>query len=196
MLERPDILSHQRCYRGRRLVVYTIEGGIMKSKFAVMAVLIASFALASAFVLGGCSSSGSGNQAEETYDTIYSEYNAKLSEQGSEMVSEFKEEAEGITDLTELATIETEKVTKLAETMNEGGTKMAELMYKNGDDYSVYEENYMKLYDVYSDQSMGVFKEYMNTYSDTIPGMTEDMKQQMLDQFEESLESLAPEAEK
>lgn len=158
-----------------------------------LSVILLSIALMSSFVLTSC---GSGDSAEEvTYDSIYEEYSQKIKDAAPGLIDEFKSEAEGKTDIMELAELANSKVSSLAEIQVEGGTKMAELMHKNGDEYSVYEDAFKKLYQVYSDESMKIYEIYMDKYADTIPGMTDSMKQQMLDTYREGMKSMAPIAE-
>lgn len=158
-----------------------------------LSVILLSLAMISAFVLTSC---GSGESAKEvTYDSIYEEYSQKIKDAAPGLIDEFKSEAESKTDVMELAEIANDKVSSLAEIQVEGGTKMAELMHKNGDEYSVYEDAYKKLYQVYNDEAMKIYDVYMDKYADTIPGMTDSMKQQMLDTYKESVKNMAPIAE-
>lgn len=158
-----------------------------------LSVIMLSLAMIAGFVLTSC---GSGESAKEvTYDSIYEEYSQKIKDAAPGLIDEFKSEVESKSDVMELAEIANDKVSSLAEIQVEGGTKMAELMHKNGDEYSVYEDAYKKLYQVYNDEAMKIYEVYMDKYADTIPGMTDSMKQQMLDTYKESVKNMAPIAE-
>lgn len=163
----------------------------MKKYLLVSLILL----LSTCFVFAGCGSSNAPKEepkAEVTYDSIIKDYAAQLETAGSEAVEAFNTDAEGITDVNELATIANDKVQTLAEIQIAGGTELAELQTKNGDDASVYEENFKKLYQTYNDKAMDVYSAYMESYADAIPSMTDDMKQQMLDQLQAGLETMAP----
>ena len=150
--------------------------------------VVGTLILVMAFAFAGCGSS----EPEETYDSIYEEYSAKIEEAGTKALKEFKEEAADETDITSLAEIANNKVMDIATVQVEGGSKMAELMTKNGDEYSKYEEAYNKLYSVYNEQGMKVYSAYINRYAETVPGMTDSMKQTMKDSFKSAMESMAP----
>ena len=145
-------------------------------------------------ILAMCDSdSNTENSSEKvTYNSIYKEYSVKIEDAGDKAVKEFKDEASGKSDATALAELANEKVEDIAKVQIEGGEKMADLMYENGDEYSKYEAGFKKLYSVYNDEAMDVYKEYISAYADTIPGMTEDMKQSMLDSLESGLKDMAP----
>lgn len=128
----------------------------------------------------------------KTYDSIYDDYSAQLVAAGQTAVSEFNAESEGVTDITQLAALANSKITTLAAICMNGGQEMASLMLVNGDDYSTYEAAWYKLYAVYNEQGMNVYSAYFDRYTEAIPGMTEEMKQQMLDQYQTTLESMAP----
>jgi hypothetical protein len=178
---------------------------------AVLAVVAASLF---AFALVGCggtssnsSSSSSGGigssaattaaestaTAQTTYDSIYSDYSAQLKEAGPKAVFEFKSEAKGKTDANELAELANEKVQDLADIQVKGGEEMAALMESNGDEYSVYDKNFKKLYKVYQSQATDVYEAYLDKYAKSVPGMTKSMRNQMLKQYQETMEQMAPE---
>ena len=45
---------------------------------------------------------------------------------------------------------------------------------------------------LYNEQGMKVYSAYINRYAETVPGMTDSMKQTMKDSFKSAMESMAP----
>ena len=152
-------------------------------------IIVGVLVMAMAFAFCAC---GSSSTEKATYDSIYEEYSAKIEDAGAKALDEFKDEASSKSDVNSLAELANDKVSDIATVQVEGGSKMAELMNKNGDEYSKYEKAYKKLYSVYNDEAMKVYKEYISKYADTVPGMTDSVKQSMLDSLESGLESMAP----
>lgn len=152
-------------------------------------IIVGALAMVMVFAFCAC---GSSSTEKATYDSIYEEYSAKIEDAGSKALDEYKEEASGETDVNTLAELANDKVSDIATVQVEGGSKMADLMNENGDEYSKYEKAYKKLYSVYNDEAMKVYKEYISQYADTVSGMTDSMKQSMLDSLESGLESMAP----
>ena len=95
-----------------------------------------------------------------TYDSVLTEYTAKIEEATPTLVEEFKTETSGINDVTKLAEISNAKIQKLAEISTEGIGKMAEIKLKNNDEDSVYEEWAQKLTDVYEKEAKKITDEY------------------------------------
>ncbi len=97
---------------------------------------------------------------DATYESILADYTAQLEEATPTLIEEFNAEAEGVTDVVELANICTDKIQELALIETQGTERMALVMYRDGDDYEVYEDWSMKLYDVYEAQSMEITSAY------------------------------------
>ncbi|MCH4007840.1 hypothetical protein [Eubacterium sp. F2] len=167
---------------------------------------IAVFALitviAFAFTACGSDSSDSGSSSSTkkpkvSYQTIYSEYSSKIKKAGTNAVKEYQKKAAGKSDINDLATIANDQVQTIADVQVEGGEKLAAHMASKGDEYEVYDKWFKKLYEVYNHQGMRVYKVYIGQYLDTIPGISDELKKQTMDQLseqmEESMKQMAPE---
>ena len=82
-----------------------------------------------------------------SYQSILDTYTEKMEKAVPGLVSQYRSEASGVTDIGKLAEICNNKIGKLAGICNEGVGKMAELMNSRGDSYSTYESWAGKLMD-------------------------------------------------
>ena len=98
-----------------------------------------------------------------SYQSILDTYTEKMEKAVPGLVSQYRSEASGVSDIGKLAEICNDKVGKLAKICNEGVGKMAELMNSRGDSYSTYEGWAGKLMDNYSD----IAQEIQNAYLDS-----------------------------
>lgn len=126
--------------------------------FGVVALAAVSFT-----TCGGSGDSKEESKKEVTYESILEDYSAKLKEAAPKLAEEFKEEADGVESVEDLADLSNEKVEDLAEICNDGVEEMAELQMKNDDEYETYEEWAGKLQDVYQDEAEVIMDAYMDS---------------------------------
>lgn len=98
--------------------------------------------------------------SDDTYESVYNEYAAKLQEATPQLVDEYNAECGGL-DLQGKADLVSEKITQLAAIETEGTEKMAVVMMYSGGGYEDYETWAMKLYGVYEEQAMLLMDAYM-----------------------------------
>ena len=98
-----------------------------------------------------------------SYQSILDTYTEKMEKAVPGLVSQYRSEASGVTDIGKLAEICNNKIGKLAEICNEGVGKMAELMNSRGDSYSTYESWAGKLMDNYSDIAQEIQDAYLDS---------------------------------
>ena len=98
-----------------------------------------------------------------SYQSILDTYTEKMEKAVPGLVSQYRSEASGVSDIGKLAEICNDKVGKLAEICNEGVGKMAELMNSRGDSYSTYEGWAGKLMDNYSDIAQEIQDAYLDS---------------------------------
>ena len=98
-----------------------------------------------------------------SYQSILDTYTEKMEKAVPGLVSQYRSEASGVSDIGKLAEICNDKVGKLAEICNEGVGKMAELMNSRGDSYSTYESWAGKLMDNYSDIAQEIQDAYLDS---------------------------------
>ena len=98
-----------------------------------------------------------------SYQSILDTYTEKMEKSVPGLVSQYRSEASGVSDIGKLAEICNDKVGKLAEICNEGVGKMAELMNSRGDSYSTYEGWAGKLMDNYSDIAQEIQDAYLDS---------------------------------
>ena len=98
-----------------------------------------------------------------SYQSILDTYTEKMENAVPGLVSQYRSEASGVSDIGKLAEICNDKVGKLAEICNEGVGKMAELMNSRGDSYSTYEGWAGKLMDNYSDIAQEIQDAYLDS---------------------------------
>ena len=98
-----------------------------------------------------------------SYQSILDTYTEKMEKAVPGLVSQYRSEASGVSDIGKLAEICNDKVGKLAEISNEGVGKMAELMNSRGDSYSTYEGWAGKLMDNYSDIAQEIQDAYLDS---------------------------------
>ena len=98
-----------------------------------------------------------------SYQSILDTYTEKMEKAVPGLVSQYRSEASGVTDIGKLAEICNNKIGKLAEICNEGVGKMAELMNSRGDSYSTYEGWAGKLMDNYSDIAQEIQDAYLDS---------------------------------
>ena len=96
-----------------------------------------------------------------SYQSILDTYTEKMEKAVPGLVSQYRSEASGVTDIGKLAEICNNKIGKLAGICNEGVGKMAELMNSRGDSYSTYESWAGKLMDNYSDIAQEIQDAYL-----------------------------------
>ena len=114
----------------------------------------------------GNSANSTGNSSESdssTYQSILDTYTEKMEKAVPGLVSQYRSEASGVTDIGKLAEICNNKIGKLAGICNEGVGKMAELMNSRGDSYSTYESWAGKLMDNYSDIAQEIQDAYLDS---------------------------------
>lgn len=87
---------------------------------------------------------------QNSYEGILNTYTRKMNDALPGLISAYRSEASGVSDINRLAEICNDKISKLAEICNEGVSEMAELMYSRGDAYGTYESWSGKLMDNYS----------------------------------------------
>lgn len=112
---------------------------------------------------GGSGASKEETKKEVTYESILEDYSAKLKEAAPKLAEEFKEEADGVESVEDLADLSGKKVEDLAEICGDGVEEMAELQMKNNDEYETYEEWAGKLQDVYQDEAEVITDAYMES---------------------------------
>ena len=98
-----------------------------------------------------------------SYQSILDTYTEKMEKAVPGLVSQYRSEASGVTDIGKLAEICNNKIGKLAGICNEGVGKMAELMNSRGDSYSTYESWASKLMDNYSDIAQEIQDAYLDS---------------------------------
>ena len=98
-----------------------------------------------------------------SYQSILDTYTEKMEKAVPGLVSQYRSEASGVSDIGKLAEICNDKVGKLAGICNEGVGKMAELMNSRGDSYSTYESWAGKLMDNYSDIAQEIQDAYLDS---------------------------------
>ena len=98
-----------------------------------------------------------------SYQSILDTYTEKMEKAVPGLVSQYRSEASGVTDIGKLAEICNNKIGKLAGICNEGVGKMAELMNSRGDSYSTYESWAGKLMDNYSDIAQEIQDAYLDS---------------------------------
>lgn len=98
-----------------------------------------------------------------SYQSILDEYTEKMEKAVPGLVSEYRSESSGISDIESLAKICNEKVGKLASICNEGVGEMAKLMNSSGDSYSTYESWAGKLMDQYTDIAQEIQDAYLDS---------------------------------
>ena len=98
-----------------------------------------------------------------SYQSILDTYTEKMEKAVPGLVSQYRSEASGVTDIGKLAEICNNKIGKLAGICNEGVGKMAELMNSRGDSYSTYEGWAGKLMDNYSDIAQEIQDAYLDS---------------------------------
>ena len=112
----------------------------------------------------GANSIGNNNASyNSSYQSILDTYTEKMEQAVPGLVSQYRSEASGVSDIGRLAEICNDKITKLAEICNEGVGKMAELMNSRGDSYSTYEDWAGKLMDNYSDIAQEIQDAYLDS---------------------------------
>ncbi len=112
----------------------------------------------------GANSIGNSNASHNSsYQSILDTYTEKMEEAVPGLVSQYRSEASGVSDIGRLAEIYNDKITKLAEICKEGVGKMAELMNSRGDPYSTYEDWAGKLMDNYSDIAQEIQDAYLDS---------------------------------
>lgn len=98
---------------------------------------------------------------EATYESILTDYTAKLQDATPDLVDEFNSEAaEKAGDINALAELSNSKTEELAKISNEGVEKMAQLKLANGDDDQTYNDWAQKLMDVYEEQATQITDAY------------------------------------
>ena len=112
---------------------------------------------------GSSNDSYNNNRGDISYQSILDTYTEKMEEAVPGLVSQYRSEASGISDIEKLAEICNDKISKLAEICNEGIGKMAELMNSRGDSYSTYEDWAGKLMDNYSDIAQEIQDAYLDS---------------------------------
>lgn len=103
------------------------------------------------------------DEDSSSYQSILDTYTEKMEKAVPGLVSQYRSEASGVTDIGKLAEICNDKVGKLAGICNEGVGKMAELMNSRGDPYSTYESWAGKLMDNYSDIAQEIQDAYLDS---------------------------------
>ena len=105
--------------------------------------------------------------SSNSYEDIYNDYSKKITDAGSKLIEEYRNEAASNTNGIEgLAEIANSKVQKLAELDAEGTQAMAQFMYTKGaGNYEDYESWAAKLYDVYNTEATKIYNEYMASAS-------------------------------
>lgn len=98
-----------------------------------------------------------------SYQSILDTYTEKMEKAVPGLVSQYRSEASGVSDIGKLAEICNDKVGKLAAICNEGVGKMAELMNSRGDSYSTYEGWAGKLMDNYSVIAQEIQEAYLDS---------------------------------
>ena len=98
-----------------------------------------------------------------SYESILDTYTEKMKSAVPGLVSEYKSEASGVSDIETLAEISNNKISKLAEICNEGVGKMAQLMNTRGDSYDTYESWAGKLMDKYTDIAQEIQDAYLDS---------------------------------
>ena len=98
-----------------------------------------------------------------SYESILDTYTEKMKSAVPGLVSEYKSEASGVSDIETLAEISNNKISKLAEICNEGVGKMAQLMNTRGDSYDTYESWAGKLMDNYTDIAQEIQDAYLDS---------------------------------
>ena len=104
------------------------------------------------------------NAVQSSYASILNTYVQKMERAVPNLVSAYRSEAAGVSDIEHLAQICNSKVEELATICNEGVEKMAELMYARGDSYNVYEKWSVKLFERYTEIAL----EIQNAYLDSV----------------------------
>ena len=103
------------------------------------------------------------NAVQSSYASILNTYVQKMERAVSNLVSAYRSEAAGVSDIEHLAQICNSKVEELATICNEGVEKMAELMYARGDSYNVYEKWSVKLFERYTEIALDIQNAYLDS---------------------------------
>lgn len=112
---------------------------------------------------GNTSSGNSNHSTDSSYQSILDTYTEKMENAVPGLISEYRSEASGVSDIEKLARISNNKISKLAEICNEGVGKMAQLMNTRGDSYDTYESWASKLMDNYSDIAQEIQDAYLDS---------------------------------